>query len=130
MPKPPEAPTPPLVTRFTLRPLEDQITVGPQNGVRNGVIRVLSGCVQQDFEFRNGQLIAGGRIYDFSSSANGEQFQVPSKSIVIPGAAIYCNVLDGWLRVERREPGVCPIEVRVDFPGDRPLRSVPYRRWY
>ncbi len=128
-----QAPQPapwPLITEFTLRELDARITVGPQNYVRDGVVRVLGAGVEQVFTFsRDGSLSTNGQTYpDFDE--RDTEFTLPTEAVRIPGIQIFYNVKRGWLRVERTAEWGEPLEIKVDFPGAVALQPMPrYPRW-
>lgn len=119
------------VRRFEIRPMEDQITVGPESGVRKGVFRVMMGEAAENFVFVSpGTLQTSRGIYVQPEGQAQAEFEIPSEERPIPGVRILYNVEAGWLRVERADTGVAarlPIQIHVDFPRDRPYQPAPYR---
>ncbi|MEK9159452.1 MAG: hypothetical protein AAB383_01850 [Patescibacteria group bacterium] len=112
--------------RFVLRELDDRITVGPQGTVREGVIRVMKGEAAETFIF-SGQkeLRTSGGVYLQDPGQINEEFELPAQAVGIPGVRVFYNLEAAWLRVERIfEPKPLPIEITVDFPGDKPLKSL------
>lgn len=122
----------PLVTRFTLRPEDDRLTVGPQRAVREGVVRVTMGDVQENFIFTNERVLHTSRgSYGQPEDRVNHEFEIPWNELALKGVRIFYNMEGGWLRVERMHTRQnLPIEVHVDFPGDKALRSLCYSRSY
>ncbi len=121
----------PLITIFTLGELDEKLTVGPQSGVRDGVVRILGAGVAQEFKFSaDGSLSTNGlTIPDFNE--RDIEFTLPPEMLNIPGIRVFYNVKRGWLRVERWNGSGAPLQIHVDFPGNVVLGQTPrLPRWY
>lgn len=111
------------VRKFTLRELDEQITVGPQRTGLSGEIRIVSQGVAQVFAFLEGNALeTGEHVYAHGETRRNNQFEVPSQDLAITGIRVFYNVGAGWLRVERSVMKGPVVEVTVKFPGDGPRR--------
>lgn len=115
------------VKRLILRELDPHITVGPQRMVREGVIRVMKGEAVETFRFSgNGELSTSRGTYKQDPDQENTEFELPNDAHGIPGIRVFYNIAAGWVRVERLfEKKALPIEITVDFPGDKALKPLP-----
>lgn len=111
----------PLVTVFTLRENEDRLIVGPQNHVRDGVIRVTGAGLEQVFRFHRDGSFATNAYTNSNFNERDVQFEVPQGAVEIPGIRVFYNVWRGWLCVERTSIEGQRLVVSVEFPGNQAL---------
>jgi len=113
------------VRTFTLRELDEQITVGPERSGLTGNIRLVSESVSQVFSFLRGNTLStDGQVYSGGPDRRNDQFEVPTDVLAIPGIRVFYNVGAGWLNVQRSDIRGSSIEITVDFPGDKPLKPL------